>query len=225
MSSYEIEIKSLLGGKEKADKLISDMRSLDPNTKVVSENMQLNHYFIDGDVRELYENVKDLFDARQQKKLKNIIDDGNDFSIRTREVNGEVRLVLKASIGDDTSANGVSRIEFDEPVPEMTLEDLDRILLDAGFSYQAKWSRERQEYACKGANVCIDKNAGYGYLAEFEKVVDDKDSSDAIEREIRELMSALSCEELAQDRLERMFAFYNENWPDYYGTDKTFVVE
>lgn len=225
MSSYEIEIKSLLGDKMKADKLIADMQSLDPNTKLVGENTQLNHYFEGGDVHELYEKAKELFNVKQQKKLKSVIEEGSNFSIRTREINSEVRLVLKASIGDDTSANGVSRIEFDEAVPEIMLDDLDRMLLDAGFSYQAKWSRERQEYACKDVNVCIDRNAGYGYLAEFEKVVDDKDSSDVIEREIRELMSALACDELPQDRLERMFAHYNENWPDYYGTDNTFVIE
>ena len=42
--------------------------------------------------------------------------------------------------------------------------------------------------------------------------------------EIDELMAELGVEELSQEQLARMFAFYNENWPDYYGTDKTFFV-
>jgi len=175
--------------------------------------------------RKLYEKVKDLFSKDEQKKLQKVVKEGNDFSIRTREVNGKVKLVLKASVGDDTSANGVSRIEFDEEVEGKTLDELDKFLLDAGFTYQAKWSRSRKEYVCNNTNVCIDKNAGYGYVAEFEKVVPDKNEQQAIEQEIRDFMKELECEELRQERLERMFAHYNENWPDYYGTDKTFVVE
>ncbi len=73
--------------------------------------------------------------------------------------------------------------------------------------------------------VCIDRNAGYGYLAEFERVLDDAARAAAVEAELRELMAALGCEELAQDRLERMFAYYNANWSEYYGTDRTFVIE
>jgi hypothetical protein len=38
-------------------------------------------------------------------------------------------------------------------------------------------------------------------------------------------MQELGVDELAQDRLARMFAHYNQNWPDYYGTDKTFTIE
>ena len=42
---------------------------------------------------------------------------------------------------------------------------------------------------------------------------------------LRALMTELGVEELAQDRLERMFAYYNANWPTYYGTEETFTVE
>jgi len=38
-------------------------------------------------------------------------------------------------------------------------------------------------------------------------------------------MTKLDVEELPQDRLERMFAYYNKNWPEYYGTEKIFVIE
>jgi adenylate cyclase class IV len=92
-------------------------------------------------------------------------------------------------------------------------------------SFFSKWSRERKEYTCKGVTVCIDKNAGYGYVAEFEKMIPEKDAEEVAKNEIRELMNVLVCTELPQDRLERMFAFYNKNWPEYYGTDKTFVIQ
>jgi hypothetical protein len=38
-------------------------------------------------------------------------------------------------------------------------------------------------------------------------------------------MAKLGVEELPQDRLERMFAHYNAHWPEYYGTEKVFVIE
>lgn len=225
MASYEIEIKSLLGDKSMADQLIKRLKSLDPNTVLTDSNQQLNHYFVGTDVERLYENAKGLFSEEEVIKFKHVVEEGSNFSVRTREVNGTVRLVLKASIDDTTSENGISRIEFDSEVSNMTLGELDQLILDSGFEYQAKWSRDRQEYVCKGTNVCIDRNAGYGYLAEFERIVDDKEQNDLVVSELRELMKLLEVEELAQDRLERMFSFYNENWPDYYGTDKIFIIE
>ena len=38
-------------------------------------------------------------------------------------------------------------------------------------------------------------------------------------------MKDFEVEELSQDRLERMFSFYNNNWSDYYGTEKIFNIE
>jgi len=38
-------------------------------------------------------------------------------------------------------------------------------------------------------------------------------------------MESLGVRELPQDRLERMFKFYNSHWREYYGTDKIFTVE
>lgn len=225
MHSYEIEIKCLLGSKKEADKLKREMQNADPKTKVISKNKQLNHYFIGGDIDRLYEKVESLFSKREKAKLQKIIKDGEDFSIRTRLLNETLFLVLKASIDDNTSANSVSRIEFEEEVNDMTLDELDLLLLGAGFDYQAKWSREREEYTCRGTNVCLDKNAGYGYIAEFERVVKNKAHAKKIQRELRGLMQELGVRELPQDRLERMFAHYNKNWRVFYGTDKIFVIK
>ena len=73
--------------------------------------------------------------------------------------------------------------------------------------------------------VCLDRNAGYGYLAEFEKVVESADEADTAKAMLTELMQRVGAIELPQDRLERMFAFYNEHWPEYYVRDKVFTIE
>ena len=42
---YEIEIKSLLGSRENAERLEAQMKKLDPNLKMIGAHKQLNHYF------------------------------------------------------------------------------------------------------------------------------------------------------------------------------------
>lgn len=223
MQSYEVEIKSLLGSEESAEGLRTRMRQLDPAATLVSRNKQLNHYFTGGDMRALTKAITSHISFEALTKLKDIVKRGKDFSVRTRDKDGAVFLVLKASLGDDTSANGVARMEFEEKV-SLSLDDLDQLLIAAGFIYQAKWSREREEYVCQNVNVCLDRNAGYGWLAEFEKVVGSEAEVEAARQEVRALMDACGVSELQQERLERMFAFYNAHWGEYYGTDKVFTV-
>lgn len=224
MSQYEIEIKSLLGEEEQADRLVRRLYELDEETMLKEESTQLNHYFEGGNISLLYENVYDLFDSEKQEKLKEIIDKSDNFSIRAREINGLIKLVLKGSIGKDSADNGVSRMEFEENVT-LSLSELDQKVLDSGYEYQAKWSRHRKEYVCRGNNVCIDRNAGYGYLAEFERVIHDATIAELIESELRDFMKLVECKELEQTRLQRMFDYYNKNWQDYYGTNNVFVIE
>ncbi len=223
--SYEVEIKTLLGSKDNAEKLKKELTKKYPETKLVAQGKQLNHYFnTPTDLNLLKNSVSSLFSEERKKDLENILNHGKKISIRTRDADGTVLLVIKASVGDDTSSNGVKRIEFEEKVKK-TLKELDQILLDSGATYQAKWSREREEYKNKDMNICIDKNAGYGYLAEFEKVTEDMTSLDTVKEELLSAMDELGVEELQQDRLERMFAHYNAHWSEYYGTEKTFVIQ
>lgn len=224
METYEVEIKSLLGTKEAADALRSRFAHVDPRHTLVRTNKQLNHYFVPGDMNALHKRILPLLPAHEHGRLSHIVTTGTRFSVRTRQADETVLLVVKASIDDTTSENGISRIEFETPVA-VTLDELDAALVAAGFPYQAKWSRDREEYAVRGTTVTIDRNAGYGYVAELEKVVADAAEVPAARDELRALMDELGIDELPQDRLERMFAHYNAHWPEYYGTDKIFTIE
>lgn len=222
MSLYEIEIKSLLGSPEKANDLREKIR--EKGGTLVKKNNQLNHYFVLGDANKFKEKFNLYLAGEDQIKFNKILEEGSDFSVRTRDTDGKTLLVVKASIGDDTSANGVSRMEFEAEM-KISIDELDRLLLNAGLEYQAKWSRERKEYKLGDTNICLDKNAGYGYLAEFERMVEDPTLVDAMKKELLEIMVDFGVEELPQARLERMFAYYNANWRDYYGTEKIFNVD
>ncbi|PIQ68111.1 MAG: hypothetical protein COV91_05760 [Candidatus Taylorbacteria bacterium CG11_big_fil_rev_8_21_14_0_20_46_11] len=222
---FEIEIKSLLGGQEKALELKRRLVQLFPAMKVLPSHKQRNHYFnTPATLDAVYTSVTPLIGEEKRDDLKKSTEQGSKVSIRTREADGKTLFIIKASIGDDTSANGISRIEFEEPV-SLTLDELDKRLLDAGLTYQAKWSRERDEFDLGAVHVTVDKNAGYGYLAEFEKMISDGAQAEQATHELKALMAQLHCVELEQDRLERMFAHYNKHWGEYYGTDKTFTIE
>jgi len=221
-STYEIEIKSLLGSLENAEQLKQII--IADGAQLIDTNSQLNHYFILHDKDQLSSGIADIIPADKKEVFEKIIAEGNKLSVRTRGVDGKAILVIKASLGTDSSANGVSRIEFESEMP-MTLDELDKKLIDAGLEYQAKWSRERQEYELNDMHVCIDKNAGYGYLAEFESVITDPTEAESKKQMLEYYMSKCGVSELMQDRLERMFSFYNENWRDYYGTDNVFTIE
>jgi hypothetical protein len=144
----------------------------------------------------------------------------------------------------------------------MTIEEMDALVITAGFAYQAKWSRSREGYTLGNivsspfANggrgdllpeqnpqssaslqtaplrkeltetvLCLDKNAGYGYLAEFERVIDDSELVNSTRDELLAMIESLGYHELDQARLARMFAHYNNNWAEYYGTENVFTVE
>jgi predicted adenylyl cyclase CyaB len=230
MQTYEVEVKALLGSKQRADEVRAALKALDPDCEMTSSNRQLNHYFQSeagqsgGTIEKLADVMRAHLSRENQEKLDDLSRRAKSFSVRTRDKDNIVILVVKASVGDDSSENGVARMEFEAQVP-LTLNELDELVLSAGFSYQAKWSREREEYVCNGTNVTIDKNAGYGYVAEFERVVEDSKLVDEARAQISSLMETLGIAELPQDRLERMFSYYNAHWQDYYGTDKIFTIE
>ena len=219
--SYEVEIKCLLGERANADRLATKMKAMDPNFKELGSHKQLNHYFEGaGDFKKAAEAIPD---ADNRQAFLDLASKAKSFSLRTRDADGKVLLVLKAAVDDTTSANGTARREVEVPAGS-SLDALDKALLDAGFTYQAKWSRERNTYTFKNTTVTIDKNAGYGYLAEFEEIVGDPANLDAVKAKLRALIAELGVQELDAARLERMFAYYNTHWPEYYGTEKVFNI-
>ena len=62
-------------------------------------------------------------------------------------------------------------------------------------------------------------------MIEFEKVVTDDTDRATAHQQVIDVMHQLGVTELPNDRLERMFAYYNEHWPEYYGTRNIFTIE
>jgi len=226
--NLEIEVKVLLGDKVEADRLLKKMKKNDAQMRLIEESSQLNHYYLPGSFTKLFKSLEKYFDDSQKEYFDEIAYKGSNHSIRSRWLNGKVLFVLKAGRSiNEQGANGPNRMEMEVEVP-LTIEALDKLIQEAGFVPQSKWSRQRAEYEYKGMHVCLDKNAGYGYVAEFEKIVpknDNVDNANKARAEILMVLKEVDLEELDQDRLDRMFAFYNKHWPEYYGTENTFVID
>ena len=164
--------------------------------------------------------------AGEKSKLENIRDIAKSYSVRTRGIPTQTIIVVKATVNDETSSNGTARIEWEVDLAPMTIDEIGALVLSAGFAYQAKWSREREGFKLNDNTIlCLDKNAGYGYLAEFERVIEDPELVDSTRAELSSMIKSLGYTELDQTRLARMFDFYNKNWAEYYGTEKVFTLE
>ena len=56
-------------------------------------------------------------------------------------------------------------------------------------------------------------------------MIDDPTMVDSIRAELLDIIVSLGYTELDQARLARMFDHYNQNWRNYYGTEKVFTLE
>ncbi len=226
MHSYEVEIKVLLGIEAEKDAFMSHVRSSFPTLSHSYSESQRNHYFEWGSINGLLEAFTPFITEEEKVRLESIRDHAKSFSVRTRGTPTQTIIVVKSTVNDESSFNGTARIEWEVDLAPMTLEEMDEKVLGAGFQYQAKWSRDREGYEL-GNNIvlCLDKNAGYGYLAEFERVIDNPTLVDTTRSELLTVIQSLGYEELDQARLARMFDFYNKNWREYYGTENVFTVE
>ncbi len=262
MHNYEIEIKVLLGNASAKDIFLSKVQSSFPTLTHTYSESQKNHYFEGGNLLHLFGTFREYISLEEGNSLHTLSKEAKGFSVRTRGTLTQTILVVKATVNDESSSNGTARIEWEVDLAPMNLDDMDAKVLSAGFSYQAKWSREREGYRlgnivstpfAKGGRgdlvseqnpqsfaplqtaplqkefteilLCLDKNAWYGYLAEFERVITDADKVVETRAELLTIIEALGYRELDQARLARMFDFYNQNWREYYGTENVFTVE
>jgi predicted adenylyl cyclase CyaB len=225
-NQFEVEVKTLLGGKEAADAFVAKLKEIDGGLKQAAQSNQLNHYFDShGDRDKVAAAVAPFLSDNDLAAFKQIIGPAKSYALRTRDADGRILLVIKAAKGDGDDQHALERLEGEYATTAPDIDALDEAIRSAGYDFLSKWSRERVEYAYKDYTVCLDRNAGYGYLAEIEKVVPDSAAAETARKEILAELAALGFAELSQERIGRMFEYYNSHWPEYYKTEKTFTVE
>lgn len=175
---YEIEIKSLLGSRDAADRLLQKVTAIDPSTRLVSEQHQLNHYFAGGELRNLVRGMGDILDAQMVDRIHDIDRQATNTNVRTRQKNDTVLLVVKGSLDSASAAHSHHRMEFEQEVP-LTLVELDRRVEQSGWQLEAKWQADRKLYETMGITLDLFFTPGYGHMAEFERVVHDDTDREA----------------------------------------------
>jgi predicted adenylyl cyclase CyaB len=225
----EVEIKSLLGDQETADKL-KDLLITDFKVTFESSEEQKTHYFVSqnysSSLSQLAQNLANYLDLKTIKELNLMSEFRSKLSIRSRFNGNDTLFIAKYSLNsqDTTSDNSVSRKELEVKV-NLNQDELDKLIQDAGFTCQAKWSRYRENYTDGNLTYSLDRNAGYGWILEIEKIIDDESLAGEVTSNLKSVLKSLGLEEINPGRLDRMFNYYNQNWQDYYGTDKIFVIE
>ncbi len=221
---YEVEVKSLLGSKERATEVLAAMFADDAGMHETARQKQLNHYFTGGDLTKLADAFKDVFTPDQLQLMHDIRVKATAFNVRTWDKNGDVLLIVKGSMDERSAAHSLRRMEFEELV-DMSIDELDSKVLSAGFELEAKWSADRTYYDYKGMTVDMIFSPGYGYMCEIERVVYDERDVDVAREDILAVLEHFGLQEFDNALLERMFTYYNQHWQEYYGTDKTFTLE
>ncbi|MFS8120212.1 MAG: hypothetical protein ACMG55_17255 [Microcoleus sp.] len=221
---YEVELKCLIKDKDVAARLPKMIEQKGYKTELIKEHHQLNDYFIGGSVKKLADNVKNELSAEEYITLTKIASENTTFSVRARQHNNTVLLIVKASTDGGSANHGTQRVEFEGAMP-ISLDSLKDTIIASGYTVQARWSADRKIYRISNG-LTLDSvfSPGYGYQVEFEKVVFSQDEAHLAEAEIREFVHELGLEQVNKDLLERMFAYYNEHWQEYYGTDKVFTL-
>jgi len=216
----EVEVKALIEDQDMVPEIrrkISDLGG-----KYVDSQTQKNFYYHRPDKDSLLK-LSQRF--QQVNEISDVLEKAQSISLRLRKIDdNECLLVAKIALDEDGAANGVSRIEVEKNLEFESIEELDEIFQDLGLSVQSKWSRKRDTYKLRGATVTIDYNAGYGYVCEVEKVVSADLDQEKIENELRTILHDLGLEEIDGERLNRMFHHYNQNWEDYYGSERVFRI-
>lgn len=222
----EVEVKTLLGQRANVEEFVAKLKQSGEDFAMTGRSSQLNHYFDDqGDPEQLPDAVANFIDAADLQSLRDLLGKAKKFSLRTRDADGDILLVIKAAKSGEDDQHAISRLEGEYRTTAPDIDTLDAAIKKAGYDFLSKWSRQRTEYRYKDYTVCIDRNAGYGYLAEIEKLVATEAEAKRTRQAILSELKMLGAEELSQERIGRMFDYYNAHWSEYYRTSKTFTIE
>ncbi|OGD66447.1 hypothetical protein A3F08_01220 [Candidatus Berkelbacteria bacterium RIFCSPHIGHO2_12_FULL_36_9] len=141
----------------------------------------------------------------------------NDLRIRRNDK--EAFLILKKGWMHDTE-----RDEIEVKVTRPDFERLDEIFVALGYKYDTKWYRKRLEYKLKSFNITIDFNAGYGGVAEIEKVVKNNNEVEKAKKDISDFAKEVGIEPATKELFNKMYTYYKKNWKKYYTTKTTFDI-
>ena len=102
-----------------------------------------------------------------------------------------------------------TEIKFDRN----NFETLEKMFLALGYKVQIKWFRKRHNFKWQGIDVAIDYTKGYGYIIEFEKLVEENEKEKALEF-LKGKFNLLNIPLTSREEFNQKFNYYKENWKE-----------
>jgi len=90
-------------------------------------------------------------------------------------------------------------------------ERAEKMFLSLGYNVQIKWFRKRHNFKWQGIDVAIDFTKGYGYIIEFEKIVEENEKEKTLGM-LKEKFQLLNIPLTSREEFDQKFQYYKENW-------------
>jgi predicted adenylyl cyclase CyaB len=90
-------------------------------------------------------------------------------------------------------------------------ERLEQLFHALGYNVYIKWFRKRHNFKWQGIDVAVDFTKGYGYIIEFEKLVEENEKENVLEF-LKEKFNMLDISMTSRQEFDQKFNYYKENW-------------
>jgi adenylate cyclase class IV len=163
--------------------------------------------------KEKYEQLINYFKSnnyilKEEKQVTTYFKGDTDF--RLMNTPDYLKLWLKkGQIHDD------AREEMNVVVEKKYETDLVKMLNVLGYEEEIKWYRKRLELQYEDFEVTIDYSIGYGYIVEFELMVNDESKVDRAKEKIEELFNKFDIENTPKEEFNNRYNDYKINWKNY----------
>lgn len=218
----EIEIKYLLTDKKHRDVLIGELQKVYPNSELKKTSVIISYFYKPAkSVKQILDSARAVLGDEDYEELNSVIKKASNLIVKTRSIDDTVYFVVKGAADGEDAVHAINRIEF-EVIVDISLEQLNSIVVGSGIELVSKWSSKRDYYDLdKELKMDVEFVAGYGYKAELE-ILTNEEKVDEIVAEIRDVADKLDLTEASQELLGRMYSYYNNHWQEYFNTDKVF---
>lgn len=133
-----------------------------------------------------------------------------DIDFRLMNTPNYLKLWLKkGKIHDD------AREEMNVIIDKKYENDLFRMLETLGYEVEIKWFRKRIQLQYQQFDVTIDYSIGYGYIVEFELMVNEEVNIDQAKKELQSAFKKFNIDDSSKEEFNSKYNDYKNNWLEY----------
>lgn len=148
------------------------------------------------------------YEIKEERQVTSYFKGETDF--RLMNTPNYLKLWLKkGQLHDD------AREEMNVLIDKKYEMDLLKMLQVLGYLVEIKWFRKRLELKHQIFNVTIDYSVGYGYIVEFELMVNDDSLIEDAKKQLQTVFKEFSIAESSKDEFNVKYNDYKINWNDY----------